>query len=63
MNTQDRLLIEAAASFLFLIVWLLGIIAWKVSCLHRDYEAVNDAHETVKMNKRAEQDGLANYDK
>jgi hypothetical protein len=57
------MLIEIAGAFLFLIVWLLGIIAWKVSCLHRDYEAVNDAHETVKMNRRAEQDGLANYDK
>ena len=36
---------------LFLILYVLLYIAWKLRCLHRDYDAMNNAHETAKLNK------------
>lgn len=36
---------------LFLILYVLVYIAWKLRYLHRDYDAMNNAHENVKMNK------------
>jgi hypothetical protein len=63
MEAVLRMLNENVGVLLFLILWVLVEIALKVRCLHGDYEAVNSAHETVKMNRRAEQVGLANYDK
>ncbi|MEI9980123.1 MAG: hypothetical protein WDN23_14200 [Edaphobacter sp.] len=63
MEAIVHMLNENVGVLLFLILLVMVEIALKVRCLHRDYEAVTDAHETVKMRERAEEDGLANYDK
>jgi hypothetical protein len=36
---------------LFLILCVLVLIAWSLRCLHRDYDAVNNAHEITKTQK------------
>ncbi len=63
MVAYIRFLNENVGVILFLILWVLILIALKVKCLHRDFEAVHDAHGIVKMHRQADEDGLANYDK